>query len=96
MTEEAKVVRSSKRKKVAGRVKGTPNKATKAAREAIAEFVEGNAHRLQGWLDEIAAEEGARTAMECFKDLIEYHIPKQARMTVDGELAIKGSLIISD
>lgn len=37
-----------------GRIKGVPNKATAAAREAIALFVDGNAPRLQGWLDEIA------------------------------------------
>ena len=37
-----------------GRPPGVPNKATAAAREAIAKFVDGNAHRLQKWLDEVA------------------------------------------
>lgn len=37
-----------------GRPPGIPNKATRAAREAIANFVDGNAHRLQKWLDEVA------------------------------------------
>lgn len=37
-----------------GRPKGIPNKATRAAREAIAMFVDGNAHRLQEWLDKVA------------------------------------------
>lgn len=37
-----------------GRLPGVPNKATAAAREAIAKFVDGNAHRLQKWLDEVA------------------------------------------
>lgn len=37
-----------------GRPAGVPNKATRAAREAIAAFVDGNAHRLQKWLDEVA------------------------------------------
>lgn len=37
-----------------GRPKGVPNKATMAAREAIAEFVDGNAERLTYWLDDIA------------------------------------------
>lgn len=37
-----------------GRIAGTPNKVTTQARAAIAEFVEGNAYRLQTWLDEIA------------------------------------------
>lgn len=40
--------------KFGGRAKGTSNKSTLAAREAIAAFVDGNAHRLQAWLDEIA------------------------------------------
>lgn len=31
-----------------------PGKATLAAREAIGKFVDGNAHRLQRWLDQIA------------------------------------------
>jgi hypothetical protein len=38
----------------AGRPAGTPNKATSDARAAIALFVDGNAHRLQEWLDMIA------------------------------------------
>ena len=37
-----------------GRPPGVPNKATAAAREAIAMFVDGNAHRLQEWLDRVA------------------------------------------
>jgi hypothetical protein len=37
-----------------GRPKGTPNKATTEARQAISKFVDGNAHRLQEWLDQIA------------------------------------------
>jgi hypothetical protein len=68
-----------------GRVKGTPNKATQAAREAIARFVDGNAPRLQGWLDEIAETQGARAAYECFLALIEYHVPKLARTELTGK-----------
>lgn len=37
-----------------GRPPGIPNKVTSDARAAIAKFVDGNAHRLQGWLDQIA------------------------------------------
>lgn len=37
-----------------GQGKRGPGKATLAAREAIGKFVDGNAHRLQKWLDEIA------------------------------------------
>jgi hypothetical protein len=34
--------------------KGVPNKATSDARAAIARFVDGNAHRLTLWLDQVA------------------------------------------
>jgi|TARA_R110000868_G_scaffold199858_4_gene446969 hypothetical protein len=37
-----------------GRAKGTQNKITLTAKQAIAEFVDGNAHRLTGWLDQVA------------------------------------------
>lgn len=68
-----------------GRGKGTPNKATLHAREAIARFVDGNAHRLNGWLDEIAANDGPKAAFQCFSDLIEYHVPKLARTEITGK-----------
>jgi hypothetical protein len=41
-------------KKGPGRPAGSVNKATANAREAIAMFVDGNAHRLGEWLDEVA------------------------------------------
>lgn len=68
----------------AGRPKGLQNKTTVAAREAIARFVDGNADRLQGWLDEIAADQGPAAAFKCFSDLLEYHVPKLARTEVTG------------
>ena len=67
-----------------GRVKGVPNKATKNAREAIAMLVDGNTHRLEGWLDEIAAKDPEK-AWRCMMDVIEYHIPKLARTEHTGE-----------
>ena len=42
-------------RKTGGRAPGTPNKATADARQAIAAFVDGNAHRLTEWLDQVAA-----------------------------------------
>lgn len=69
----------------AGRPKGLPNKTTVLAREAIARFVDGNADRLQGWLDEIAQTEGPKVAFNCFADLLEYHVPKLARTEVTGK-----------
>jgi len=85
----------------AGRPKGSPNRATSAAREAIALFVDNNASKLQGWLDAIA--EGViepatedrpskvlvapnpARAFELFQSVIEYHIPKLARTELTGK-----------
>lgn len=67
-----------------GRPKGVPNKVTARAREAMAEFVEGNADRLQEWLDQIAETEGPLAAFRCFADVLEYHVPKLARTEVTG------------
>ena len=61
------------------RPKGSPNKATAEAREAIARLVDGNAHRLNIWLDEIYKEKGPEAAWNCMMDVIEYHVPKLAR-----------------
>jgi hypothetical protein len=70
---------------VRGRTKGVPNKATANAREAIAAFVDANAGRLQGWLDEIATRDGPAMAFRCVQDLLEYHIPKLARTELTGK-----------
>jgi hypothetical protein len=61
-----------------GRPAGSQNKATAQAREAIAMFVEGNVDRLNGWLDDIAAE-NPKDAFDRFMSVVEYHIPKLAR-----------------
>ena len=66
------------------RPKGTPNKATAEAREAIARLVDGNAHRLNIWLDEIYETKGAEAAWRCMMDVIEYHVPKLARHELTG------------
>jgi len=86
--------------KGAGRPAGSPNKATSEARQAIALFVDMNAHRLTGWLDQVAA--GVKTedpetgeekyivapnpakAFDMFQSVVEYHIPKLARTEVTG------------
>lgn len=66
-----------------GRPPGIPNKAHQEARAAIAMFVEGNAGRLQTWLDAVA-EENPVKAFELFNSVIEYHIPKLARTEHTG------------
>ena len=67
------------------RPKGSPNKSTALAREAIARFVDDNSDRLQGWLDQIAEQKGPEAAFRCFTDLVEYHVPKLARTEVTGQ-----------
>lgn len=82
-----------KGEKRANQGKRGPNKSTLAAREAIASFVDGNADRLQGWLDEIAEEKGALEAFRAFTDLLEFHVPKLARTEVTG--AGGGPVVVS-
>jgi len=84
-----------KKEKTGGRQMGTPNKATNEARQAIALFVDQNASRLTGWLDRVA--DGVRDgdgefivppnpakAFDMFQSVVEYHVPKLARMEVSG------------
>jgi hypothetical protein len=61
-----------------GRPPGLKNKSTAKAREAIAELVDGNAHRLLGWLERVAEKDPAE-AFKLFQSVIEYHIPKLQR-----------------
>lgn len=83
-----------------GRPPGSLNKATADARQAIASFVDGNAHRLTEWLDQVAA--GVKTedpetgetkyvvppnpakAFDMFQSVVEYHVPKLARTELVG------------
>ena len=76
----------------AGRAPGTPNKATADARKAIAEFVDGNSHRMLEWLDAVAAGDPAHDrapdpakAFALFQGVIEYHVPKLARSEITGK-----------
>jgi hypothetical protein len=75
------------RNKTGGRSVGTPNKSTALAREAIAKFVDGNADKLQEWLDAIAMNEklGPKVAFDCFMQVAEYHVPKLARTEHAGD-----------
>ena len=84
-----------------GRSKGTPNKATQEARKAIAEFVDGNAHRLTEWLDAVAqgvlvedpdtgeqryiVPPNPAKAFDMFQSVVEYHVPKLARQEIVGD-----------
>ena len=66
-----------------------PPKASLAAREAIARFVEGNTERLQEWLNQIAEQDGPKAAFQCFVSLIEFHVPKLARQELTGSEGVR-------
>ena len=88
MNNVTKVVKT--RKKAGGRSAGTPNKVTAQAREAIAMFVDGNAHRLTEWLDQVAngnedTKPNPAKAFELFQSVVEYHVPKLARTEITGK-----------
>ena len=83
-----------KDRKYGGRTKGTPNKATAAAREAIAAFVDGNAHRLQGWLEAIAESEGPQAAWDCMVSVLEYHVPKLQRTDINANIEGKVEALV--
>ena len=94
MIENNKIKQSRKGKtnNPNGRPSGRPNKVTQEARQAIALFVDQNAHRLAEWLDAVA--EGDITndikpnpakAFELFQSVVEYHIPKLARTEHAGD-----------
>jgi hypothetical protein len=73
-----------------GRPRGATNAATLNARRAIAEFIDDNVDRLNGWLIAIAEGEknengeylrkpDPKSAFDCFMSVCEYHIPKLQR-----------------
>lgn len=70
--------------KAGGRVKGTPNKATVLAREAITLFIDGNSARLEDWLLKIEKKHGPKAAFDCFVSLVEFSVPKLARTEHTG------------
>lgn len=86
--------------KTGGRQPGSPNKVTAEARQAIALFVDKNAHKLDKWLDVIAKGNEAADikpnparAFELLMSVVEYHVPKLARTEVTG--ANGGPVVVS-
>jgi hypothetical protein len=83
-------------KKTGGRQKGTPNKATAAARQTLAVFMDGNADRLQGWLDKIERQKGPLAAFQAYVSLMEFHLPKRQRIAVESQGSVAVSLCWAD
>jgi hypothetical protein len=73
----------AKGRKTGGRTKGTPNKATAGARQAIAALVEANMGKINGWLARTAKDDPARAA-DLLIRLLEYYVPKLARSEISG------------
>ena len=69
--------------RMGGRPKGKVNEATLRGREAIGRFVDGNAHRLEEWLDRVAKTD-PEAAFKLFQSVVEYHVPKLARSEMTG------------
>ena len=63
-----------------------PSKSTLLAKQAIAQFADDNADRMQQWLDDVAADpkHGPKVAFDMLMGVMEYHLPKLARTEVTG------------
>lgn len=67
-----------------GRPKGSVNKASALAREAVGRLVENNLDKMEQWLQEIYEQNGPKVAMFVMIDLLEFHLPKLARTEITG------------
>lgn len=79
----------NKPKKRRGRKTGTKKEVTDEARRAISAFVNKNSGKLQRWLDDVAVNDPEK-AFQLFMSVVEYHIPKLAR--VDNTVEHKGDV----
>jgi hypothetical protein len=90
----------------AGRKAGVPNKSTTMAREAIASFVDANAHKMQEWLEKVAdgvkddddkwiVQPAPDKAFQMLQTVMEYHLPKLARQEVVGDEKAPVRMVIS-
>ncbi|HTT02273.1 MAG TPA: hypothetical protein VMG11_09330 [Steroidobacteraceae bacterium] len=78
-----------------GSRKGIPNKATSKTRDLITAFVDSNAEKVQELWDKVAQNEPAR-ALELYAKITEFALPKLSRSTIDGELGVRGRLVINE
>jgi hypothetical protein len=83
------------RKTGGGSRKGIPNKTTSDVRAVYSTFVEKNAARAQELFDQVAEKDPAK-ALELLGRLSEFVVPKLSRSTIDGEIGVRGTLVIRD
>jgi hypothetical protein len=85
-----------KREKTGGREKGTPNKLTMKAKEAITAFINDTSPEVVGLWRDVAAED-PEAAIRLWTNLAEYVIPKHSRVAHVGEEGSeKIQLIVND
>lgn len=68
--------------RLGGRVKGTPNKVTKEAKEALAEVVNGNADKIQDKLNMLV---DPKDWLAYYIKLVEFVVPKRAAVNVTSD-----------
>lgn len=74
----------AKGKKTGGRSAGIPNKVTATCREMIAKFADEMSDHFVTWVKEVAAGGDPAKAADLYLRAIEYHVPKLARTTHEG------------
>jgi hypothetical protein len=91
----------------AGRPKGTPNKATTEAREAVKAILDSNLPYIQSWI--LATAEGIMDdetgkyivapnpakACDIVQNMVEYAVPKLARTEVVGDEKAPQRMVVS-
>lgn len=66
------------------RPKGSRNKKTLLAVEAVKLLVDKNADKMLGWLD-LIAKDNPLAAFNCYMSVLEYSLPKLARTEITGK-----------
>jgi hypothetical protein len=76
-----------------GRAKGTPNKTTAEIKEIITRIVGNQLEHIEKDLDKIRKSDPAE-AMRLSSKFIDYVLPKQTKMEIEGELTHKVEKVI--
>jgi len=76
-----------------GRAKGVPNKTTAEIKEIITRIVGNQLDRLEADLDKVRQDDPIE-AMKLATKLIDYVLPKQTKMELDGQLTQRVEKVI--